>query len=77
MSHSVSAARSSRYLFMAVVGDSGSWVLNAIGRVLGMIWVAAVEDSASTIVAHPLETAGILPSRECLDVFGKSIDEDL
>ena len=42
-----------------------------------MIWVAAVEDSASTIVAHPLETAGILPSRECLDVFGKSIDEDL
>jgi hypothetical protein len=63
----------SRNEFMCEGGDSGSWLIDPAGRVVGMIHGAAVE--VDPTVPKPMRKAAFTPIRDCLEFAAANMSE--
>ena len=59
------------------MGDSGAWLIDGGGQVMGMVNSAACEDIAGHIIIHPLAQAFFMPINKCLDLCSKYLGESV
>jgi hypothetical protein len=65
------------YNHAAEMGDSGAWLIDGGGRVVGMIVSAAREDVGGTLVIRPLAQSIFMEIGKCLDLCANALGESV